>query len=70
MKTTDNLTVELKLRVTHTQKQAITNAAKTLKLSTSDFLRNIIFEQDTLSSQAITIRRNLIKNELHNHIID
>ena len=68
MKITDNLTAELKLRVTDTQKQAVAKAAKASNLSTSDFLRNIIFEQDTLSSHAITIRRSLIKNELHNHI--
>lgn len=68
MKITDNLTAELKLRVTDTQKQAVAKAAKASNLSTSDFLRNIIFEQDTLSSQAVLIRRNLIKNELYNLI--
>lgn len=68
MKIKDNLTVELKLRVTDIQKQSVTKAAKASNLSTSDFLRNIIFEQDTLSSQAVIIRQNLIKNELHNHI--
>ena len=68
MKIKDNLTAELKLRVTDIQKQSVTKAAKASNLSTSDFLRNIIFKQDTLSSQAILIRRNLIKNELHNLI--
>ena len=68
MKITDNLTAELKLRVTDEQKQAVTKSAKASNLSTSDFLRNIIFEQDSLSSQAVLIRRSLIKNELQNHI--
>ncbi len=68
MKIKDNLTAELKLRVTDIQKQSVTKAAKSSNLSTSDFLRNIIFEQDTLSPQAVLIRRNLIKNELHNLI--
>ena len=68
MKITDNLTAELKLRVTDEQKQAVTKSAKASNLSTSDFLRNIIFEQDSLSSQAVLIRRSLRKNELQNHI--
>ena len=68
MKMTYNLTAELKVRVTDTQKQAVTKVAKASNLSTSDFIRNIIFAQDTLPSHAITIRRTLIKNELHNHI--
>lgn len=68
MKITDNMTAELKLRVTDTQKQAVTQAAKDSNLSTSDFLRKLLFEPDTLSSRAVLIRQNLIKNELHNHI--
>lgn len=68
MKTRDNLTSEIKLRVTTTQKKSVTQVAKASNLSTSDFLRNIIFEQNTLSAQAVLIRRNLIKNELYNHI--
>lgn len=68
MKITDNMTAELKLRVTNTQKQAVTQAAKDSNLSTSDFLRKLMFEPDTLSSQAVPIKQNLIKNELHNHI--
>lgn len=68
MKIKDNLTSEIKMRVTDTQKRAITQAAKSHNLSTSDFLRSIILKHDALSSYALTIRRNLIKNEFHNLI--
>lgn len=68
MKTNDNLSSELKMRVSNSQKLAITQAAKSHNMTKSDFLRNIIFEPSTLSSYAVTIRNNLVKNELYNRI--
>ena len=68
MKTNNNLSSELKMRVSNSQKLAITQVAKSRNMTTSDFLRNIIFEPSTLSSYAVTIRHNLVKNELYNRI--
>lgn len=68
MKNKDNLASELKMRVTDIQKYCIAQAGKSSDLSISDFLRQIIFEPKELSAYALTIRRNLVKNELYNHI--
>lgn len=68
MKSKENLSTELKFRVTAEQKKIIEQSAKQESLSVSDILRKAIFENNNTSSYALKIQSNLQNNRLYNNI--
>lgn len=65
----ENLTENLRIRVTPAEKSIIAGIAQAEGISYSEAIRHSIFSADTASSLAIRIQRNLIKHEYRNRIM-
>lgn len=68
MKTTENLSENVRVRLAPEQKEIISNIAKEKGISLSDAIRHALFDEKSSSPYATAITHNLIKNEMMNQI--
>lgn len=69
MEKKENLTKNLKIRVSPNEKEFIEKAAKSDGISISDLIRRSILDGKNSSGYAVKIQRNRVKHEIRNRII-
>lgn len=69
MEKRENLTQNLKVRVSPNEKEFIQKAAKSDGISISDLIRRSILDRKNPSGYAIKIQQNRVKHEIRNRII-
>ena len=68
MKEKENLSENLRIRVTSDEKESVVTVAKDMNIRMSEVMRHAIFDEDASSPYAIAIQHNMMKNELMNRI--
>lgn len=68
MNSKEQLTENIKIRVSYLEKQALKETAQKESLSISAIIRSCTFSKDITTTYAVKVQRSKIKNELRNRI--